>query len=373
MSGYKILDNGIYFAELDGTKGYFEIGRQSGELFADLIKENVSVMRNIYGETIGQQRLDEILEEMLQSKYIDDLKTYMPGLYDEMRGIAEGSGITLKEAFMLNYLEEVPNAVIGEASGKCTAASVINRKDLPNMLFQNMDFTDAYEGFQVVYRINYTDKSVLMYGFVGQFGGIGVNSKGVGVTINVIMNVAANKGKGIPSTAITRGILEQDDIQGCVELFDRLPISTGGSYCVTDPQRAVCFEASANHVEMIKAKGEQYVIHSNHAVQSSDLVDVPGEFKGLEPILDQNGNSSVMTCERYDLAEKLVSENYETLDVEKAKEILATRPILLHCDLGAGLESNTLQSVINICSEKEPGLYVAKGRKEDREYTYLGF
>lgn len=373
MAGYKVLDNGIYFAEIDGTKGYFEIGRQNGEIFSDLIKDNVKVMRSIYGEAVGQERLDEILEEMLKSRYIDDLREFMPGLYDEMRGIAEGSGITLKESFMLNYLEEVPNAVIGEASGKCTAASVINRKTLPNMLFQNMDFTDAYEGFQVVYKINYDDKSVLMYGFVGQFGGIGVNSKGVGVTINVVGNITANEGKGIPSTAVTRGILEQDSIEGCTELLNKLPISTGGSYCVTDPKSAVCYEASANHVEIITAKDDKYVIHSNHAIQSPDLVDVPGQFDGMKAIPGKDGNSIFMTCERYELAEKLVKENYETLDPQKAMEILATRPILLHCNLGAGIESNTLQSVINICSDTEPGIYVAKGRKEDREYVYLAF
>ena len=124
---------------------------------------------------------------------------------------------------------------------------------------------------------------------------------------------------------------------------------------------------------MIKAVDDKYVVHSNHAVQSPDLVDVPGQFEGIKPVPDKDGNSIFMTFERYELAEKLVKEKYDTLDAEAAKEILATRPILLHCDLGAGLESNTLQSVINICSKEEPGVYVAKGRREDREYVYLTF
>jgi len=375
---YTVLENGIYYAELDGTKGYYEIGWQNGRIFSDLIKQNVSLMRKIYGETIGQERLEVILEKMLNSQYTADLKEHMPSLYDEMRGIADGSGISLKEAFMLNYLEEVPNAVIvesagemGPAVGKCTAAAVVNRRDKSNLLFQNMDFTDAYEGFQVLYKINFSDKSLFVYGFVGQFGGIGVNSRGLGVTINVIVNVASNTGKGIPSTAVTRMLLEQDSVEDCAGLMERIPISTGGSYTVADPKTAVCFEASANKIVRIDPTDRQYIIRTNHAVRTDDLIDVPGEFNGMEPVCDEKGRSVVLTCERYALAERMVKSMYAELGVEEAIEILSTEPILLHLEEEFGL--STLQSVINQCSEEEPALYVAKGREAGRKYVRLEF
>jgi hypothetical protein len=39
----------------------------------------------------------------------------------------------------------------------------------------------------------------------------------------------------------------------------------------------------------------------------------------------------------------------------------------------ADLELNTLQSVINVCSDDEPVIYVAKGREADRKYVRIGF
>lgn len=378
MSEYNVLENGIYYAELDGTKGYYEIGRQNGRIFSDLIRQNVRVMRKIYGGTIGQEKLEEVLEKMLNSQYTADLKEHMPFLYDEMSGIADGSGISLKEAFMLNYLEEVPNAVLAEsageavpAGGKCTAAVVINRRDKSNLLFQNMDFTDVYEGFQVLYKINFSDKSLFVYGFVGQFGGIGVNSKGLGVTINVIVNISSNTGQGIPSTAITRVLLEQDSVKDCAGLMEHIPISTGGSYTVADPKTAVCFEASANKIVRIDPADHRYIIHTNHAVKTDDLIDVPGAFNGIEPICDEKGRSVFLTCERYALAERVVKSMYASLDVEEAVGILSTEPILLHLEEEFGL--STLQSVINQCSEEEPAIYVAKGREAGRKYVRLGF
>ena len=369
MQKYQRLENGLLYVELDGRQGYYELGRQNGEVFKELIAENISKMRRLYCENCTPEQLDQILADIRGSRYIADLQKYVPGLYDEIRGIADGSGASFEDIMMLNYLEEVPNAL---PSGKCTATSLTGRANLPNMIFQNMDFTDAYHGFEAVYKIRFADKSILMYGFVGQFGGIGLNSKGLGDTINVICNSPSNKGFGLPSTAILRMILEQDTIEDCEKLLKSVPASTAGCYMITDSKSTVVFEVSANNIERIDPDERGFLVHTNHAIKTKDVCDVPGSFRGAEPIYDENGKTDFQTFERYALMTELMSKEYQTFDAKDAMRILCTPPVNAK-GLMCGLELLTLQSMIAVCDPKDPHMFVSQGNDVNRKFAELHF
>lgn len=373
MNDNRKLENGLWYAELDGRNGSYELGRQSGAYFADVIIDNIAKMKKIYCEICTPEELEQILDHLENSRYLDDLRQYAPGLYDEMRGIADGCGATFKDIMMLNYLEEVPNAIGELHPAGCSAVSVTGRQGLPNMIFQNMDFTDAYEGFEAVYKIQLEDKSILMYGFVGQFGGIGVNSRGVGDTINVICNCPNNVGFGVPSTALLRLVLEQDSVEQAEALLRSVPVSTAGCYMVTDTNTTAVFEVSPSKVEKISAGPEGWLVHTNHAIATDDVVDVPGSFRGSEALIREDGFTDFKTVERYDLLCKQVGEKYATLTVDDAIGMLTAAPVNVQHGLMLGLDLSTLQSMVAVCDGENSCLYVAQGMESDRKYVKLSF
>jgi predicted choloylglycine hydrolase len=374
MNTYQVLENGIYYAELDGTSGGYELGKQNGQVFKELIKENLKRLKSDYALWIGGEgRLNKILRKIsTESRYLRDLAQYMPELYDELRGIAEGSGISIEDAVILNYIDETLLAVSqyneedseaysGESdrSQRCTAGALFGRNNLPNLIFQNMDFSDAYNGYQVLYRIHYSSKDILMYGFVGQFGGIGVNSNGVGVTVNIIGDGNGNDGFGIPSTATTRGILQRNSVDEAVEWLKTLPISSAHSLIITDPEKAIGIEATANSIFEMTPQNEKYVVHSNHCLQTPDRFEIPG-------INDENSNTVV----RLNLVLNMLEGKEDLADVDDIIEILSTEPVLDIIQKGQG---GTVQSVIGVCDAIAPYLYVAKASEKKRQFVKVDF
>jgi len=374
MNTYQVLENGIYYAELDGTKSGYELGRQNGGIFKDLIQENLKILKSNYALWVGgEETLNEIMRKIsTESQYLSDLEQYMPELYDELRGIADGSGITIEDAVILNYLDETGLAVMNfskensEASSvnsedneRCTAGALFGRNDLPNMLFQNMDFSDAYNGYQALYRIHYDDKDILLYGFVGQFGGIGVNSNGVGVTVNIIGDGNGNDGFGIPSTATTRGILQLNSVDEAVEWLRTLPISSAHSLIITDPEKAIGIEATANSIFEMTPQNEKYVVHSNHCLQTPDRFEIPG-------INDEDSNTVV----RLNLVLNMLEGKEDLTDVDDINKILSTEPVLAIIQEGQG---GTVQSVIGVCDAIAPHLYVAKASEKERQFVKVDF
>ena len=374
MNTYRVLENGIYYAELDGTNGGYELGKQNGQVFKVLIRENLKRLKSDYSLWIGGERtLNKILRKIsTESQYLSDLAQYMPELYDELRGIAEGSGISIEDAVILNYIDETMLAVSryseddsdahsekSDRSDRCTAGALFGRNDLPNMIFQNMDFSDAYNGYQVLYRIHYTDKDILMYGFVGQFGGIGVNSHGVGVTVNIMSDGIGKEGSGIPSTATTRGMLQLDSVDEAVEWLRTLPISSAHSLIVTDPEKATGIEATANSIFVMKPQNEKYVVHSNHCLQTPDRFEIPG-------ISDEDSNTVV----RLNLVLNMLKGKEALTDVHDIIKILSTEPVLDIIQKGQG---GTVQSVIGVCDAIAPYVYIAKASEKERQFVKVGF
>jgi isopenicillin-N N-acyltransferase-like protein len=374
MNTYQVLKNGIYYAELDGTQGGYELGKQNGEIFKELIKENLQILKTNYASWIGgEETLNEILNKIsTESRYLSDLKQFMPELHDELRGIADGSGITMEDAVILNYLDETilavshyseenseASSVKSEEGERCTSGALFGRNDIPNMTFQNMDFSDAYNGYQALYRIHYDDKDILLYGFVGQFGGVGINSNGVGVTVNIIGDGMGNNGFGIPSTATTRGILQLNSVDEAVEWLKTLPISSAHSLIIADPKKAIGIEATANNIFEMTPQDEKYVVHSNHCLQT------PDKLEGSE-INDEESNTVV----RLNIVLSMLEGKEDLAGVDDIIEILSTEPVL---DIIQDSQGGTVQSVISVCDANAPHLYVAKASDKNRQFVKVDF
>src|SRR5258707_10994380 len=88
--------------DLSGTGR--EVGRQHGEAARGQIKDSVAFYKESFKKASGLG-WGEILE--LVPRWVPDIERYLPGITDELHGIAEGSGIEFAEVLALNARGEL--------------------------------------------------------------------------------------------------------------------------------------------------------------------------------------------------------------------------------------------------------------------------
>ena len=87
------MDTGIGLPtiELSGTRR--EVGRQHGEATRPQIRESIGFYRESFKRITGLG-WDEIKKNA--PRWVAPIDAYLPGISDEIRGIAEGAAITVK-------------------------------------------------------------------------------------------------------------------------------------------------------------------------------------------------------------------------------------------------------------------------------------
>src|SRR3989442_8170699 len=92
-----------------------ELGRQHGEQAAEYVKRHLDFMCS--GQKLSRHGLRQ-----RASRFQPMFERYCPHLLDEMKGLAEGAGVTLPEAMACNIGGEM-----GQARGEGCTADVIGK------------------------------------------------------------------------------------------------------------------------------------------------------------------------------------------------------------------------------------------------------
>lgn len=80
----------------------YELGLQHGKLFRKEIDEIIKKMKQNTADILKKDAEQVLTEFLAYAQFTDDIKKYTPELYEEVRGIAEGSGQTFNDIFVLN-------------------------------------------------------------------------------------------------------------------------------------------------------------------------------------------------------------------------------------------------------------------------------
>ncbi|NIB38777.1 hypothetical protein HBA55_04225 [Pseudomaricurvus alkylphenolicus] len=338
---------GNFYLELSGDS-HLEIGRQHGEILKSPIAESLANFKAWLGSRISESP-DELIERLVtQSNYLASWEQYAPHLLAELRGIADGSQQPFNQIFAFNLLEEVLDVVIkkGPGAAHCTTFSVVNRKSRDNILAENMDWANYYNGAQAVIRIRYpqSDLELLMYGFAGTVSGIGVNNQGLGVAVNTVLNTKSRSWSegGLTCMATQRLILEHDELDSAAQFLQSVPHSYGMNYMIANASGALSVEVSRNDVAVIEPTiARPYLAHSNHALKSHDLASVNNYFQGREAVTSP---SVAHTVERLECTVDAIEANADAFDSSSAAALLGTAPVKANADPDLGIQ--TLQSMI---------------------------
>jgi isopenicillin-N N-acyltransferase-like protein len=262
------------FIHVQGSWG--EMGHQVGQMFAPLIERHVEAwLGHVRAET-GSTREAALAAAMT---YAGPIQAHAPFLWEEIEGIARGSGLPLDQVMLLQARAEVMRS--RKEAGmppalECTTFAVGGRRTASGAVLygQNVDLVPFLQEFGVVIRQYPKDApAALFYTTAGLVGHNGMNEAGVGICANFI-NDPAGWGEGLPRYMLSRLALREDSAERALAAALRPPRAASRNLLIADAS-GVFLDAEVLRKEVAVLRGkDDLLVHANH-------LEAP-EFAGYE-------------------------------------------------------------------------------------------
>lgn len=259
-----------------------ELGRQHGEQVKDRLIAFVDYLGNLL-KLSGSRLRGRAM------RFLPLFEKHAPHLVDEIRGLAEGAGVSFEEALIPQIRGELGQV----QEGGCTTFVISGSGNATGgiLIGQNSDVEPELEDLAYMLRLLPEGKpSVLMWTFGGQLGYHGMNAAGVAHFANSLGGGPSWR-FGLPHYPVKRMMLEQRTIGDVLRVLDRAPVCSSGNYVLCDGEgRIADVELTAEGYEVIDGASQGYLVHSNHFICGShacsvnDAASVPDSFPRMERI-----------------------------------------------------------------------------------------
>jgi isopenicillin-N N-acyltransferase like protein len=273
------------------------------------------------------------------AKFVSSIEGKWPDLFAEMKGIADGASadeeIKFIDIIALNVRTEI---AFGLFSDGCTAFAWKTRETC--LLAQNWDWSADQRGNIVQLDIEQNGKpNISMMTEAGIVGKIGLNSAGVGVTLNAIraLGVAYEK---LPVHLALRMVLDSQSKDEAADALRRFGVAAAAHIQIADKTTgAVGFECTSADIVELEMDGAGVCTHSNHltklhAVEDKGLlVDSPPRLQRIGQLLKEVETPTIQS-----LAELLKDEEGYPTSINRAQTEKAAIETLFSIvmDLGQG-------------------------------------
>jgi len=240
--------------ELKGTP--YEIGIQHGKQINELVRSFFSLCYRAVQEISEDQRLNTLynVEEGLQ--------VYYPEATEEMKGVAEASGLSYEDVLLMNFTSEVRT----RAAQGCTAFSAINqatRTGAPITGKTRDMASQVYYPFQVAMNISTLGKMrvFLAEAFSGMVvTGCGMNDRGLALNLNIIVKITdPDDTVGVQRAFLARKVLEEcSNVEEAIKLFTVTNLAYQGAnfmVCDAEGSSAVIEKSHSNQALMFPENG----------------------------------------------------------------------------------------------------------------------
>ena len=256
----------VGFRKISVTGTPAQIGLQTGMLLKNEIRRNIDFYIPYIQDKLPGPKLTKAV---VQIKSL--LNTYCPHLLIEIESMAAAAEVDPVYMMAMNARTEL---LLSPHYNECTAV-VFPRKGL---LGQNWDWSSRLEKGTVVVEITRPDGlKIIQLTEAGICGKIGMNNRGIGVTLNILKTFDRNL-TGMPIHIVMRNILECKNLQEARQMINRLPQKTASNLVVADTGDALDVEYGGPTWQLVEITDDYYV-HTNHYIH---LIDIPVDGAALE-------------------------------------------------------------------------------------------
>jgi isopenicillin-N N-acyltransferase like protein len=267
--------------------GPLERGRQYGAAAKEQVRTSLSAYEEVYAKFAGltwagAKELAESFLPALERFEAVHLAADGPragaGYLAEMRGIAEGAGVSFGDVLALNLRTEIlfsgkarkiataRAAEAGRPPAECT--SFCDLRGAEPIAGQNWDWI-PFSHDTVVVLESVPDRgprwvSVVEAGLLAKFG---MNAAGVTVLTNALVTSRDVGEVGVPYHLMLRALLDSPSVEEGLALLDRVERSSSANYLLVGGGRAVDAETRPGgraEVHRTSVERGQYLVHANH-------------------------------------------------------------------------------------------------------------
>lgn len=255
---------------LEGS--HYKIGLQHGRQLRERIFQSVDFYKKIWQTTDDQIfKAAESFAEVIQIQF--------PHYATEIEAIAEGAEIDPRWIYALNARSEILGNFRTETFTECTA--LYFKKTA--ILGQNWDWAETLENLAVLMEIRYPSYTILQMTEPGIIGKIGMNSYGIGVTLN-LLKIGSGL-QGVPIHILLRVILDSESVAAAVAKLEPHKLGKASNVIIGDGNgEYVDIEFAANRTFMINSTAASFA-HTNHYIQeriNTDEIEFASSFARYE-------------------------------------------------------------------------------------------
>jgi hypothetical protein len=289
------------FPLIEVTGDAYELGRQHGEQAAPLVERYLRLIERL----TGQPRDVLARNAMGLAPHLERLgESFM----EEVRGLAEGAGISFAEAVLCQARAEAAN----RAEGACTSFALTGEAtaDGRTLAGQNQDLETEYADVAMLLRVRPTDgrPAALMFTFAGQLGYSGLNAHGVAHFANSLYDFDWRP--GLPHYPLKRVALEQRTVAQVIDLMRRHRTCSAGNLMLADGEGTVGdVEVRPEGVAVFEDDHPDKRLHTNHYLTPEFAAHETDSLPDSRPRLER--------------VRELVQDAWGTITVDVLKEILA--------------------------------------------------
>lgn len=264
----------------------FQQGFAHGQALESEIRHNLRLYFRRFELEIGLPA-DEVLRRA--GLYLEAFRALHPAYLAGMKGLSQGSGVSLGEIAALNVRYEILYDAYGESQGEhrvgvdgCTSFALTpDKTGGPLLLGQNWDWLPEVKG-AVLHTSNEDAPDVLGFTEAGIFGAkLGLNSAGLGLVINGMTSTDDNWASlALPFHARCYDALRSPNLKTAAAAILRPPRACSGNFMLAaPPNEVVNLEVSPRtHATLTPQRG--VLVHTNHfttgAVQDPNLEERQG-------------------------------------------------------------------------------------------------
>ncbi|HEV2674988.1 MAG TPA: C45 family peptidase [Aliidongia sp.] len=259
------------FVSVSGTP--YERGRQYGAG----LRDRVVASARLYGKTLDELGYDSVGKTRLIKRFATQIEGFGAHYLEEMRGVADGSGVAFEDIVMINARTEViaqarreKDAGIAEVPDPddgCTGAVIMPERSVTGALIhgQNWDWRAECAETAIVLRVRRDDgPDFLTFVEAGGLARCGLNAAGVAITANYLESERDFTQTGVPLSLIRRKVLEQEHFALAMRAVATTPKTCSNNMMLSTVQGfAIDFECAPDEAFPVYPS-DGLIVHANH-------------------------------------------------------------------------------------------------------------
>lgn len=347
---------------LEGTpyQRGFEHGKTLKKEIHDLIKLWRADIERSY-----KVNADTFITKFLKkSNFQKAIKRWTPDLWEEVKGIADGSDIDFNTMYAFQLIDEM--WVIGRdiQAGHCTTIGVQKTRKNSSIVAQNLDIPRFYHGFQTLLHIKdiKTDWEAFVFTIPGVIATNGLNNHSIAVVVNAIQQLEYSL-DGLPVAFVIRGILQRKTYDKAIKFIHSIKHGAPQNYLIGGSKNMGSFECSTTKVSpFIPFKGAYFTYHTNHPLANHAYTE-----RFLEYIKSKNKTPQDYehACPRFRSLQNMLKDNSIKIDIGMLKKIFSDRETIIN-------NRSTYGCTIMVLKDN-PELHISPGRPDEEQFLVFKF